>query len=302
MRKLILLLVIPLMLFSASFAQTQSYSTFRKPSGFHKSMPVISKGVQKEYYYLSRKNPSLLQVTGPGVLRLLTRARFLPGLPESMKYEISYSVDGSPGKTLKTTSGRSLNAVFLNDTLGVPGKVLDFKIILGPGQHSLQFLLLKSACPVGVRYEFSQTRLKKREWVGVTPINDLEVVELVTRETPVTYYRFSKMDPFSVQIYGPVDLQIITRAEFNYAMKSAVHYRVQVMTDNQVTNTFQLATKPSGIATYKNETKMIPGKGNEFVVKVPAGKHKIKIVPLDQDKGSVLGRVLIPRKNLKPKK
>ena len=116
--------------------------------------------------------------------------------------------------------------------------------------------------------------------MGVTPINDLEVVELVTRETPVTYYRFSKMDPFSVQIYGPVDLQIITRAEFNYAMKSAVHYRVQVIT----------------------ETKMIPGKGNEFVVKVPAGKHKIKIVPLDQDKGSVLGRVLIPRKNLKPKK
>ena len=42
-------------------------------------------------------------------------------------------------------------------------------------------------------------------------------------------------------------------------------------------------------------------KAREIVIDIPAGKHMIEIYPLDEDKNTLLGKLLFPKKDVKLK-
>jgi hypothetical protein len=52
------------------------------------------------------------------------------------------------------------------------------------------------------------------------------------------------------------------------------------------------------VAVYKDVKDLIPGTACEFVIYVPKGKHTYELLPLDKDKGSLLGRLLLPKKDV----
>jgi hypothetical protein len=85
-------------------------------------------------------------------------------------------------------------------------------------------------------------------------------------------------------------------------MKGRIHYRVQVMESNTVINTYQLTSERSEITVYKDSKELIPGKACEFVINVPKGRHTYEIFPLDEDKSTLLGRLLLPKKDVKLEK
>jgi len=82
-------------------------------------------------------------------------------------------------------------------------------------------------------------------------------------------------------------------------MKGRIHYRIQIRENGKVINTYQLNSRRSEITVYKDDNELVPGKACEFVIIVPKGKHLYEIVPLDQDKNTVLGRFLMPEKDVK---
>jgi hypothetical protein len=67
---------------------------------------------------------------------------------------------------------------------------------------------------------------------------------------------------------------------------------------DKVVNTYQLSSERSETAVYKENKELVPGKACEFVIIVPKGKHTYVISPLDEDKNTVLGRLLIPKKDV----
>jgi hypothetical protein len=85
-------------------------------------------------------------------------------------------------------------------------------------------------------------------------------------------------------------------------MKGRIQYRVQVKENNKVINTYQLSSRRSEVTVYEDDNTLIPGKGCEFVIEVPKGNHTYEILSLDQDKNTVLGRLLIPKKDVKLEK
>ena len=97
---------------------------------------------------------------------------------------------------------------------------------------------------------------------------------------------------------GPTELRVFTRIENHYQMRGRIHYRIQVKSQEKVVNTYQLSSVRSEVTTYENNKKLIPGKAREFVIDVPDGRHTFEIAPLDKDKGTVLGRMLIPEKSV----
>ncbi len=303
MKKNQILLVTFLLMAAVTFSQAKPKHRYLKPLNAVKGVTVIIDGKSKDYYPLHQTTLTEIKLTGPGKLKVLTRCRFSPGQTGKAKYEIYYVVDGGKPALFKAANvSRSIEAAYLKGADGVPGQLREFEIELGPGQHNISFRVGKNKSPVAARYAFTPAKSKKQEWIAMSPANPFEIVELVAKEGVLSYFRFSPELPLRVTLNGPTELQVLTRAEFSYNMRGAIHYRVQVKLDGKIINTYQLSSRKSETTTYKNNSQLIPGKGNEFVILVPKGKHTIELIPLDKDKNTILGRFMIPAGNVKPSK
>jgi len=301
-RLLVLLLAIALIA-PAVVAQSASKSKYIKPTGFQKKVTTVVKGKSRNYYSLSTSEPSLISFSGPGKLRVVTRARFVPGQVEKLAYEMVYNIDGAGPKSVKMSNvSKSTSATYLNGALGFPGELKDFELTLGRGNHSINFTLKDGKTPVAVQYIFTPTKAKKIDWVEFSPLRPSEPVEINSKETATTYFRTSEEKPVKIEVIGPTELRVLTRVEYHFQMRGRVNYRVQVKENGKVINTYQLTTQLSEVAEYKDDKNLVPGKACEFVINVPAGKHLYELVPLDKDKNTVLSRFLLPKNDVKPVK
>jgi len=270
---------------------------YPKPGNYTKRVTTVIGEKSRSYYSLNQTASSNIRVKGPGVLRVMTRARFVSGDQETLKYEMLYVVDGGQQQKVKNSGvKRSREAVYQNASLGKPGQLKDFEINLGRGDHTIEITLNDDSTPVAARYIFTPGKAKKREWIAYSPEQPSEPIDLISRETAVKYYRFSADKPLFVKVNGPTELRILSRIENHYNMKGRIHYRLQVKEGDDVLNTYQLSSLRSDIAAYKENSMLVPGKACEFVINVPKGRHNYEIVPLDRDKSTILGRCLLPKK------
>lgn len=300
MKRIIFIMLVSFLFYTAMMAQSTSNYRYLKPKNYiHKVTTVVS-DKSRSYYALSSEESSIINIQGPGKLRVLTRGRIVPGNSNEINYEIIYVIDGGEKKIVEMSGvDPSSKATYLNKTLGNPGQLKDFKIVLGRGYHTIEFKLANENIPVASRYSFLPTKAKKQEWIAFCPLRPSEPVVLISREATVNYYRFSKEKPLKVAINGPTELRVLTRIENHYQMKGRIHYRVQVKENDQVKSTYQLSSRRSEVAVYKDHNELIPGKACEFVIDVPKGRHVFEISPLDKDKNTVLGRFLLPKKDVK---
>ena len=82
-------------------------------------------------------------------------------------------------------------------------------------------------------------------------------------------------------------------------MKGMINYRLQVKEDGVIKNTYLFCSARSDVTSYKKEGNKIPGKAKEIAINVPRGTHTYEIIPLDEDKKTILGRVLFQKKDIK---
>ncbi len=157
---------------------------------------------------------------------------------------------------------------------------------------SLFALLLLAAAPA------ARAQQTVRQWVSLTPLESPELVELVSRENLVDYWRNRPGEPFSLEVIGPTDLRIFTRVECTPEMRGRIHYRLQVRNEASVINTFQLSSRRSEVTSYRALDTLVPGRAAEIVIPVPAGRHRYQIVPMDPDKSTLLARFMLPREDL----
>jgi len=299
MKKIHLILLPFLMFYSGIMAQSGVKTVNLKPANFQKKVAIVISGKTKSYYSLSAVDPSVITVQGPGTLKVNTRGQFKPGDGDLMKYVIGYTIDGGQQISLAASGvGRSKEAIYPDGTLGVPGQLKSFEIELLRGNHTIEFKLKDNVVNVAARYSFKPAKIKKQEWLAFSPMQPSEPVDLISKETATSYYRFSMEKPLKIEIIGPTELRVLTRTENQYQMKGTINYRVQVKENSIVLNTCQLHSKPSEVAVYKDVKDMIPGTACEFVIYVPKGKHIYELLPLDKDKGSLLGRLLLPKKDI----
>jgi len=300
MKKTSIVLLILILAVSSIMGQSTRKAHYLKPTVFQKRITHIIAEKSRNYYSLNTEKPAIITLRGPGVLRVMTRGRFIPTEGNTIEYELLYNIDGSGWEKKKMSDvRRSKEATYLKTSLGVPGQLKDFEIPLIRGYHTIEFKLKDPNIPVAARYKFTPTKEKKQEWIAYSPLQTAEPVDLVSNEKIVHYYRFSSDKALKVEVNGPTELRVLTRIENHYQMKGRIHYRLQVRENEKVINTYQLSSRRSEVAVYKSNAELIPGKACEFVIDVPKGNHSYEIRPLDQDKSTVLGRLLIPKKDVK---
>lgn len=300
MKKIISLLLLFMVGFSAAFAQSTAKSTQIKPTNFKNRVTILVSGKTSHYYSLSHQTASVISVNGPGKLKVITRARLAQAKDSKANYEIRYVVNGGVQQKSKITGAtRAEAASYADDITGIPAQGKEIEITLGRGSHTIEFLIADATVQVEARYLFTPTKGQKMEWISFSPKAPSEPVELISKETNVKYYRFSKQKPLKVEVTGPTELRMLTRIENHFNMKGRIHYRIQVKDNNVILNTYQLNSTHSEEAVYRDNSSLIPGKPCEFVIEVPKGMHVYEIYPLDEDKNTVLGRMLIPKKDIK---
>jgi hypothetical protein len=287
--------LIPINLFSRS-----SENIIVKPTNAKSSVTTIVSGTSRVYYPLTNNNSSLITLKGPGQLKIITRARFITKETNSLSYKVNYRIDGGKKKSIDFNNvNRSDNAVYKNDSLGVPGEEAEILLKLGGGEHNIKIWLESENPKVASRYIFTPKDEKKINWIAFTPLDPNEPVKLITDEDEVNYFRFSENLPMKLRITGPTKLRILTRVENHYIMKGRIDYRLQVKEDKKVKHTYQLSSVRSETTTYKSDESKIPGKAKEIIIDVPKGTHNYEIIPLDKDKNTLLGRILFPKKDIK---
>jgi hypothetical protein len=299
MKKYLLSFLIIGLIFNCLSAQNARKSRFIKPVNFQKRVTTVISEKNRYYYSINDEKASIINLQGPGKLRVLTRGRFVPGEKDRIKYRVVYSINGGEKqKYIISNVERSKKATYLKGSLGVPGEMVDFDIPLERGYNTIELHIQNIDIPVAARYQFIPTKKKKQEWIAFSPDTPSKPVNIISRESKVTYYRFSETDPLFVDVNGPTELRILTRIENHYQMKGRIQYRIEVSENHKVINTYQLSSRRSEIAYYEDDKELVPGKACEFVIKVPEGKHKLKIVPLDKNYTTVLGKILMPKKDV----
>lgn len=300
MKKIYLIFILLYWFGSSIMAQSNGTSRYLKPTNFKKKVTIRVDGKSRSYYALSADKPSVINIRGPGILRVMTRGQLKPGETNDIQYTINYVINGGAKKIVEVSSVLpSDRADYLDIETSVPGQLKDFEIDLGRGYHNIEFKNTDHRIPIAVRYKFIPAKVKKQEWIAFCPKRPSEPVDLISKESTVNYYRFSSERPLKVEINGPTELRVLTRTENHYQMKGRIYYRIQVKENNGIISTYQLSSRRSEVAVYKYNTELIPGKACEFVIDVPKGRHTFEIVPLDKDKNTLLGRFLIPEKDVK---
>ena len=301
MKKILILFTALILLCGNTHAQTLK-KKYPRPLGNTGKVKIRVNDKTRSYYTLDATDPAIILVSGPGTLRVISRGTVSSGDKGKTNYTISYSVDGTEFiKKRFTRIPRSKQAHFLTDDAGDVAAMRDFEIDLGRGDHSLRFLINDADDEVALRYIFIPRKAERRSWLSYNPESVECPVTLVSRENTTTYYRFSSEKPLVVVARGPAELRIMTRIENHYHMKGRINYRLQVTENGKTVNTYLLNSRRSEVTSYLDDPTLVPGIACEFIIDVPQGKHIYQIAPLDKDKGSVLGRILIPEKDIEKK-
>ncbi|MEM8932128.1 MAG: hypothetical protein AAGE94_13190 [Acidobacteriota bacterium] len=263
------------------------------------AVPIFVSGQDRPYSVLSADEPEVVTVRGPGELRLITRARFRPADDDGQRYSLRLRVDGGEEQTVTFDAvGRSRTAMFRDGTLGTPGRLMDHRIPLRRGYHNIEVRAAEGEPQIFFRHLFKKTKEPRRQWVALAPVGESRPVDLVIREGVITYYRNPAGRPFELEVIGPTEMRIFTRVENTPEMRGRIHYRLQILQNGAVVNTFQLNSRRSDVTVYRFEDELVPGRAAEIVVPVPAGRHRFEVLPLDPDKSTLLGRFMLPREDL----
>ena len=273
---------------------------FGSPAEAQDEFQIFVSGKDRPYELLSENESRLVTVRGPGELRLISRAQFRPADEQQLDYRLRVRIDGGVWQDVVYEDvKRSRTAMFRDGTLGMPGQLMEYRIQLRRGFHNIEVQPPPGSPKIFFRYLFKPKKARKRSWVPLEPKGDPELVELVIRETFVTYYRNSPGQSFELDVIGPTELRVFTRIENTPEMRGRIHYRLQVREDDRVINTFQLSSRRSQVALYSDNDDLVPGRASEIVIPVPEGRHRLKILPLDPNKSTLLARFMLPQEDLK---
>jgi hypothetical protein len=268
------------------------------PKNAQSSISIIVSGKNYRYYPIPNDEALILARRGPGKLKVITRCLLANENANNVDLVIYYRINGGSKIKVNFSNLKSdQKSEFKYGLPGFPSIGENIYIELSRGENSVEIFSGSKNLKIFTRSLFTETKEKKIDWVSLSPLYPNEPVSLVSNEDVISYYRYSSVKPLKIKVTGPTTLRVLNRVEFDYKMKGKLSYRVQVLEDKKLKNTYMLCAGHSDVTKYKLDKKKTPGKANEIFINVPSGTHTYEIKILD--KYFLLGRILFPKKDIK---
>ncbi len=266
-----------------------------------KPVTVQLKSKQHLYHVVTKAEPIKLEVNGPVKLDVLTRLAMSPAAKGNVAYAIVITENGKQVKKYKTTT--ALSAVtFLEDPSGV-GKGRKCGLVVPEGEHTYTFALESDeADHCALRFTVSGkgnlARAMKGKSVRLEPLSYDRVATALVAEKLITYYVASREKPIQLRVYGPTDVAVDVRLNFDAKMVGKQSYTLTVAEGSKTLLTAPLVATKSVGASYQDWKEVVPGKINRIRLVVPDGEHIYQIALKEGQARSASLKFSIPEKSV----
>lgn len=286
---------IPKQTIAKSNVSKSSSNVKKKNNG--KIKPTVIVGTVKlhskqtyEYYALSGKKQTVLNVNGPGKLEVLLRVRLEDTLKSSKPYYLTYTIDNKKVQTVKVGSEKaSKKTKYKSKLTGVPSTASTVTINIPPGKHKISFV--KDKTDQKIHAHFSIKKDKDPKWVECPSIAKLDTVKVKYLEESnkiKKFVRISDSKKFTCSIKDSSQLKIVIKAELGNTTQSNAPIRLVMKENGKVINTYRIEGKKSTTTEYVDEKKLIPGNSNVIYVTVPSGEHSYEFFIEDKNKTALI--------------
>ncbi len=292
---IIITLTISLLFFNILQAKTWTSISPQNGSKLITTLKVKDKPLS--YWRLDKSTPTLVKITGPTKLKIVTRA-VLPEKKNSVTYSILVERDGNKKYKLSRSTKLTKSTTNPQKTSERIGESRSIEFKVPSGEHTYAIFIPKSEKNI-VYGRFLVQNGKKEEvnYIDFKPVGALDKVSIVVKEQEYLYHRAQSGRPVELEVIGPTRIKSIVRLEFDHTMRGDKTFRIQVKENDNIIQTIPFTGKISATATYKEKTDKLLSRGYTFYIDVPAGKHRYKIDTPDPGI-SVLLRFYLPHKSL----
>jgi len=268
-----------------------------KPSD-GKPIALLVKGNKRNYFKLNPNDELVVKVSGPNKLKLLARAVLSDDKEESFSFITNR--DGDKRYHTARVAGRAKSVTNPSNDKEIIGNGRSVVFKVPDGDHEFRITLPDGAKePIYIRFLTTGPKIEKKpvDYIAYLPLSYDKEVKLVVNEHEYIYYRGSESKPIEIEVNGPTKVKVVSRLEFDHTMRGEKQYRVQVSEGDQVILTEPVKTGVSGTATYSEKSSCVLGKGKDFYIEVPSGKHRYQIKSPDSSIG-VIFRFYLPQRDL----
>lgn len=243
-----------------------------------------------EYYALSGKKQTVLNVNGPGKLEVLLRVRLEDTLKSSKPYYLTYTIDNKKVHTIKIGSEKaSQKTKYKSKLTGVPSTASTVSILIPPGKHKITFV--KDKTDQKIHAHFSIKKDKDPKWVDCSSLAQLDTVKVKYLDDSNKIKKFTRISDskkFICSVKDSSQLKIIVKAELGNTTQSNSPLRLVMKEKGKVINTYRIEGKKSTTTEYVDEKKLIPGNSNVIYVTVPSGDHTYEFFIEDKNKTALI--------------
>ena len=154
---------------------------------------------------------------------------------------------------------------------------------LGKGDHHIQMLPLKSTSgPVLIRLIKKQQTHSSGDGVFMKDLENSEKVHIKIGDKKIRYYPMDDSTELVFSSTGPKMMKVITRLAFEPWMGKEMQYRIQVLKDQAIYETYFFQSEKSDQSIVMEDKEVIPGKWRSLDIQVPEGEYHYTIKLLDE--------------------
>ncbi len=254
---------------------------------------VLVGGKPRVYYRITPQAPLAIRVTGPGRLRLVTRAELAHAAPGPISYRLRISEGRRQWKEHATESSPTPKARLEEGEANVC-KSRSLVVRLPAGGHDIQ-IATSGGSSVLVRLLVSTSKRHAEAMVSITPIDATRSVTVSEGERLIPYYTVVHKQPVRLRIVGPTRLELSSRLDFDATMRGAQRYTIAVSSAGRRLREARLTTTKAVAAAYTDLKDRIPSKLDRTILSLGPGLHELTVELLDPPGGVAEIHARIPQ-------
>ena len=258
---------------------------------------VTVNGKSRVYFRILPGRDLAALVSGPGKLKVVTRAETSVQAAKTVAYSVSVFEGANLVKEQKTESSVSERSAVLQ---GGPAlcKSRTFTWTIPRGTHRIR-LAASGAPSLLVRLLVAGPKVaKKAPMVSMTPVEASRSVTVAEGEKLIPYYTVLPGKPVRWRIVGPTSLELTSRLDFDSSMRGTQLYRLAIIEPGRLDREYEFKTTKTTTASYIDLRDRVASKLSRVIVPVGQGLHELTVELREPKSGSAELHARIPNPTL----
>ena len=244
------------------------------------------------YFRVSPGHPLSIPLEGPLRLRITSRIEMPKGHAGVVQYTMRL-MEGTREIEREETESSASDQVVDPSGPWTIGKSRKMTVELPPGMHRLS--LEASGATVRVRLQQAAPPKGGEATVTLTPVDAPRYVTVIEGEKAIPYATTTVGKPVRLRVVGPTTLDLMTRLDFDPAMRGDVTYTLLISEKGKRVREVGFKTSKAMDASFKELRDRVPSKFDRLQISIQDGLHELEVVLVSPKQGAAEIHARIPQ-------